>query len=212
MSLPALAAEVLARPAVSFGWPGAAGDACPFPAGSVVTIGVFDGFHRGHEALVRRAVGHAQRLGLPSVLVTFTPHPLRVLAPGAAPRQLMRLEDRVDHALSLGVDHVVVLPFTPAMAFQSASDFVTRGLVERLRARMLVVGDNFRCGRGGEGDVVGLAELGRPHGLHVDAVDLVEAAGLRCSSTEVRRCLARGDLAAARELLGRDDARVLVLR
>jgi len=208
MSVPALAPEYLDRSAVSYGWP-AAGS---FDHGSVVTMGVFDGFHRGHEALVRRAVGHAGRLGLPSVLVTFSPHPLVVLAPGAAPRQLMRLEDRVDHALSLGVDAVVVVPFTPALAFQSAGDFVTEGLVGRLSARLLVVGSNFRCGRGGDGDVARLAEIGRDHGLHVEGVDLVDASGHRCSSTEVRRALARGDLAGARQLLGRDDQRVLVLR
>jgi FAD synthase len=124
----------------------------------------------------------------------------------------MTLDDRVDHALSLGVDAVVVLPFTAAMAFQSAAEFVAHGLVGRLDARLLVVGDNFRCGRGGEGDVTRLAQLGAGHGMLVEAVDLVAAAGRRCSSTEVRRRLALGDLAGARALLGRDDDRVLVLR
>lgn len=207
MSTPVLAPDVLAHDHVFLGWPPAG----TFAAGSVVTIGVFDGFHRGHEALVRRTVGHARRLGLPAVLVTFSPHPLVVLARGAAPRQLMAIEDRVRHALSLGVDAVVVLPFTVSLALESAADFVADGLVDRLGIRLLVVGDNFRCGRGGEGDVARLAGLGRDHGFGVDAVDLVEAAGERCSSTEVRRRLARGDVAGARELLGRDDQRVLVL-
>lgn len=189
-----------------FGWPPAG----TFPAGSVATIGVFDGFHRGHEALVRRTVGHARRLGLPAVLVTFSPHPLAVLAPGAAPRQLMSVDDRVGHALSLGLDAVVVLPFTVSLSVQPVADFVANGLVSALGVRQLVVGDNFRCGRGGEGDITRLAELGRTHGFRVEAVDLVEAAGQCCSSTEVRRRLARGDVAGARELLGRDDQRVLV--
>jgi riboflavin kinase/FMN adenylyltransferase len=208
VSVPALAPEYLDRSAVSYGWPAAAS----FDRGSVVTIGVFDGFHRGHEALVNCAIGHSRRLALPSVLVTFSPHPLVVLAPGAAPRLLMPLEDRVDHALSLGIDAVVVLGFTPALAVQSAGDFVAAGLVGRLSARLLVVGSNFHCGRDGEGDVARLAELGRDHGLHVEGVDLVEASGHRCSSTEVRRAMARGDLARARDLLGRDDQRVLALR
>lgn len=208
MSTPALAPDVLADDHVFLGWPLAG----LFPFGSVVTMGVFDGFHRGHEALARRTVAQAQTLGLPAVLVTFTPHPLVVLAPGAAPRQLMAIEDRVRHALTLGIDTVVVLPFTASLAFQSAADFVADGLVGRLGVRQLVVGENFRCGRGGEGDVARLAELGTAHGFEVDAVDLVDAAGQRCSSTEVRRRLASGDVAGARELLGRDDRRVLVAR
>lgn len=183
-----------------------------FPGGSVVTIGVFDGFHRGHEALVQRTVGHAARLNLPAVLVTFSPHPLTVLSPGAAPRQLLSLPERAAHAHSLGIDVVVVLPFTAALAAQPVADFVSGGLVDRLDVRHLVVGNNFRCGREGEGDVVRLAELGAAHGYRVDAVDLVQAAGQRCSSTEVRRRLAVGDLAGARQLLGRDDQRVLVPR
>lgn len=208
MSTPALAADVLAHDHVFLGWP----PADTFRFGSVVTMGVFDGFHRGHEALVRRTVEHAQRLELPAVLVTFSPHPLVVIAPGAAPRQLMAIDDRVRHALSLGIETVVVLPFTASLAFQSAADFVADGLADRLAVRQLVVGSNFTCGRGGEGDVTHLAALGESHGFRVDAVDLVEAAGGRCSSTEVRRRLACGDVAGARELLGRDDQRVLVLR
>lgn len=208
MSTPALAADVLAHDQVFLGWPPAGF----FPFGSVVTMGVFDGFHRGHEALVRRTVAHARRLELPAILVTFSPHPLVVLAPGAAPRQLMTIDDRVRHALSLGIDFVVVVPFTATLAVQSAADFVAGGLVDRLGVRQLVVGDNFRCGRGGEGDIAHLAGLGESHGFRVDATDLVEAAGQRCSSSEVRRRLARGDVEGARELLGRDDQRVLALR
>ncbi|WP_182481070.1 hypothetical protein [Nocardioides immobilis] len=112
----------------------------------------------------------------------------------------------------LGIDAVVVLPFTADLAAQTAADFVASGLVDRLGAQLLVVGDHFRCGRGGEGDVSRLDEIGREHGMQVEALDLVEAAGARCSSTEVRRRLARGDLEGARELLGRDDDRVLALR
>lgn len=202
-----MSVPVLDRCHAFFGWP----SADTFSSGSVVTIGVFDGFHRGHEALACRTVGHARRLGLPAVLLTFSPHPLAVLAPGAAPRQLMTIDDRVGHALSLGIDTVVVLPFTVSLAVQSVADFVTDGLVGALGVRQLVLGENFRCGRGGEGDIARLAGLGRTHDFRVEAVDLVEAAGLRCSSTEVRRRLSRGDVAGARELLGRDDPRVLVL-
>jgi riboflavin kinase/FMN adenylyltransferase len=209
MTLSALpSAEERRSVPVPRGWPAAGA----LPRGSVVTMGVFDGFHRGHEALVARAVGHARRLNLPSVLVTFIPHPLTVLVPGASPRQLMRLEDRVEHARILGIDTVVVVPFTPALARETAAHFVADGLVGRLGMRLLVVGSDFRCGHRGEGDVARLAELGREHGFQVEPLDLVEAAGERCSSTEIRRCLARGDLASAEELLGRRDDRVLVAR
>lgn len=200
-----MSAQTMERTTVWHGWPPLG----TFAGGSVVTMGVVDGFHRGHEALVRRAVGHADRLGVPSVLVTFSPHPMQLLAPGAAPRQLMSLEERISHALSLGVTAVVVLPFTAGLAAQSAADFVTAGLAGRLGARLLVVGSDFRCGRGGEGDVVRLAEIGRPLGMAVEPYDEVHESGLRCSSTEVRRCLAHGDRDGARLLLGRDDDRVL---
>lgn len=208
MSTPLLSPETLADPRVHVGWPDRSG----FAAGSVVTLGVFDGFHRGHETLVSRTIGHAARLRVPAVLVTFSPHPLKVLAPGAVPRQLMGLDDRVRHALSLGLDAVVVLPFTAALAMQSAADFVGQGLVDALGARLVVVGANFRCGRGGEGDVERLAGLGRQHGFTLESLDLVQTAGGCCSSTEVRRLLADGDVDGARELLGRDDDRVLVVR
>jgi riboflavin kinase/FMN adenylyltransferase len=205
MTVTAPAVETTDSSRSFFGWPPEG----ILVGGSVVTIGVFDGFHRGHEALVRRTVEEARRLDLPAVLVTFSPHPVAILAPASAPRQLMSVDDRVAHALSLGIDTVVVLPFTIALSVQPVADFVADGLVATLGVRRLVVGDNFRCGRGGEGDIARLVRLGRRHGFRVEAVDLVEAAGEYCSSTEVRRRLARGDLAGAREMLGRDDHRVL---
>ncbi|MDR7255098.1 riboflavin kinase/FMN adenylyltransferase [Nocardioides sp. BE266] len=175
---------------------------------SVVTVGVFDGFHRGHVALVEAALAEGRRLGLPTVLVTFEPHPLVVLAPERAPRQLLSVDDRVEQALSLGLDGVVVLPFTRELAAQPAADFVEQGLVARLGVRSLVVGDNFHCGRGGEGDVAFLAAAGRRLGFDVSGVDLVCHGERTCSSTEVRRALAAGDLATARDLLGRSDPRI----
>lgn len=178
---------------------------------SVATVGVFDGFHRGHVALVEAARAEGRRLGVRTVLVTFEPHPLVVLAPERAPLQLLSVDDRVEQALALGVDGVVVLPFTRELAAQPAADFVELGLVGRLGVRSLVVGDNFHCGRGGEGDVAFLAEAGRRLGFAVSGVDLVRHGARACSSTEVRRALAAGDLVTARDLLGRSDPRIAAM-
>lgn len=180
------------------------------PHGSVVTMGVFDGFHRGHQALAKRAVQHGVRLRLPTLLVTFDPHPLSVTCPERAPRALLSVEDRIELALSQGVDGVVVLPFTRATAATSAEVFVSDGLVARLGVRKLVVGSNFRCGRGGAGDVDYLEAAGVWHGFDVEALDLVRVGERTCSSTEVRRLLAAGDVETAGQLLGRRDARLLV--
>ncbi|WP_067435104.1 hypothetical protein [Nocardioides jensenii] len=179
------------------------------PHGSVVTMGFFDGFHRGHQALARRAVDHGARMRLPTLLVTFDPHPMLVTCPERAPRVLLGVDERVELALDQGIDGVVVLPFTRATAAISAEDFVTEGLVGRLGLRSLVVGSNLRCGRGGHGDVDYLVEAGAWHGFRVDALDLVRVGERTCSSTEVRRLLADGDTDAAAQLLGRHDPRLL---
>lgn len=180
-----------------------------FPRGSVVTMGVFDGFHRGHQELLARAVARGREAGLPVVLVTFDPHPLAVLAPDRAPLQLMPVADRVSHALLHGADHVVVLPFTRELAALTAADFVADGLVGRLRCRSLRVGSNFRCGRGGAGDLAFLAREGGRRGFDVAGVGLVRHDAQICSSTAIRRALSRGETSLARDLLGRDDRRIL---
>lgn len=180
-----------------------------FASGSVVTMGVFDGFHRGHQELVGRARVRARVLGVPSVLVTFDPHPLVVTCPERAPRQLLGIEQRVDRALDLGIDQVLVLAFDKSMAAMPAEDFVREGLVARLGVHHVVVGENFRFGRCGAGDPDFLAEWGLWAGFTVDAVPLVQHEGEVCSSTAVRRLLAAGDRRAAGDLLGRSADRVL---
>lgn len=193
------------------GWPPPGTSTGAFTGGAVVTIGVFDGFHRGHERLLASAVAKGRAADLPVVLVTFHPHPLAVVAPERAPAQLMSVADRVEHAHSHGADHVVVLPFDRKLAAMSAEQFVHDGLVGRLGCRSLVVGSNFRCGRGGAGDVAFLAAAGRRFGFDVEGVDLVRHRSRTCSSTAIRKALAHGDVRSARELLGRDDHRVLAL-
>ncbi|MFB7917236.1 hypothetical protein [Streptomyces sp. NPDC056061] len=171
--------------------------------GCAVTMGVFDGFHRGHAALVRRVRERAARHGLPSVLLTFDPHPLAVTCPERAPRRLASLDERVRSAHGLGIDVVLVLPFTPVLAGMAAAEFADRVLGHTLGARAVVVGENFRFGRGGGGDTALLGHAGRRLGFTVDAVPLVSHDGRTCSSTLIRSRLAAGDLKGAEELLGR---------
>lgn len=173
--------------------------------GSAVTIGVFDGFHRGHVTLVEHTRNHAHRLGVPSVLVTFEPHPLSVTCPSRAPQPLLSVEERVHEAFGLGVDAVLALPFTQALAAISPAGFVDRVLVSALGARVVVVGENFRFGRHGSGDTAYLAGFDR---FELEVVPLVAHSDRICSSTAIRRYLAADDLASARSMLGRDDIRI----
>lgn len=171
--------------------------------GCAVTLGVFDGFHRGHAELVRRVRERAARHGLPSVLLTFDPHPRTLTCPQRAPAQLLPLDERVRLAHGLGIDAVLVLPFTPALASLTADAFADRVLGGTLRARAVVVGENFRFGSGGRGDPALLAEAGQRLGFTVDTVPLVAHEGRSCSSTLIRGRLAAGDLRGAEALLGR---------
>ena len=122
-------------------------------AGCVITIGVFDGFHRGHQALVRRARTRARRLGVPLVLMTFDPHPRSVTKPGSTPALLLSVAEPVAMAHALGVDVVLVLPFTHSIASIPADEFVGQALIASLKAKAVVIGANFRFGAGGRGDI-----------------------------------------------------------
>ena len=177
--------------------------------GSVVTMGVFDGFHRGHQALVARTRRRAAALGVPSVLLTFDPHPLLVTCPERAPRPLLSVHERVAAATALGIDAVVVLPFDEVTAATSAEAFVHDGLVAHLHPRHVVIGANFRFGHRGSGDPAFLTHAGSLGGFGVDVVPLLTTEGRTCSSTAVRSALAEGDVATARQLLGRSTSRVL---
>jgi riboflavin kinase/FMN adenylyltransferase len=176
------------------------------PAGwgrCVLTIGVFDGLHRGHQALIGRAVERGRELGLPVVVMTFDPHPAEVVRPGSHPGTLCSLRRRAELAASLGVDVFLVLPFTPAVAAIPAEEFVHDVLVDRLHVASIVVGENFRFGHGGAGTVELLTDLGRRFGFSAVGVPLVVDDGLMVSSTYVRSCIDAGDVVAAAEALGR---------
>lgn len=170
---------------------------------TVVTIGNFDGVHRGHRVVLDRARAVAAELGAPSVVaVTFHPHPMAVLRPEHAPTMLVSLEDRLDLLGTAGVDGVLVLPFDRETAAWSPEQFVDTVLVERLHAAGVVVGDNFRFGHKAAGDVDLLRALGAERDFMVEGLALDGGAQV-WSSTRVRQCLESGDVAGAAEALGR---------
>ena len=170
---------------------------------SVVTIGVFDGVHRGHQQLIARAVDRGRERGIPTVLVTFDPHPAEVVRPGSHPARLTTLRRRADLVEELGVDAFCVLPFTSQLARTPPAEFAHEVLVERLHAAAVVVGRNFRFGHRAEGDVPMLTTLGERFGFAVEGVDLITDAGVTFSSTYIRSCIEGGDVAAATAALGR---------
>jgi len=168
-----------------------------------VAVGNFDGVHRGHQALVASAAAAARAGKGTSVVLTFDPHPARVIAPDAAPSALMTLDQKARTLAALGVQVLAVLPFTSEVAARTAEEFAVRVLHGALGAQAVVVGDNFRFGRRRAGDVAMLRQLGREHGFGVVEVAPVVVDGERVSSSRIRDALVRGDAAQAAALLGR---------
>ena len=166
-----------------------------------VAIGVFDGLHRGHVAVVERLVAHASAGVLRSCVITFDPHPAQLLAPRQAPHLLATLAQRVEGLRSLGVDEVRVVHFDRARSQQSARDFVSELLVNELAAKVVVVGEDFHFGHDRAGSVALLEEMGQHNDFSVDAVALFGGA-TKWSSSAVRGALNAGDVDAANEVLG----------
>jgi riboflavin kinase/FMN adenylyltransferase len=171
-------------------------------AGSVVTLGNFDGVHRGHRAVLGVLAEQAGGLELPAVAVTFHPHPLAVLSPEAAPPELTSVPQRLALLEAAGVSAVLVVEFTRDFAAQTPAEFVDRVFVQALRARVVVVGEDTRFGVRNSGNVATLRELGLERGFQVIAVDDIGDGG-RWSSTRVRAMLAEGDVSASAGILGR---------
>lgn len=169
----------------------------------MVTVGVFDGVHRGHQQIISRAVTEANRLGVPAVVLTFDPHPSEVLRPGSHPAMLTSGLEKAALLDALGADVEIVQPFTAEFSQMAPDTFVYTVLVEHLHACAVVVGDNFRFGRRAAGDVATLIELGSRFGFAAEGVPLVRADATVYSSTYVRACVAAGDVAAAGQALGR---------
>jgi riboflavin kinase / FMN adenylyltransferase len=170
---------------------------------SVVTVGMFDGVHRGHRALLDRVAAEAAARGLPAGAVTFDRHPLEVLRPDAKPPLLTTLDRKVALLGAAGMDFVLVLAFTEELSQVSAEAFAEDYLLDGVGARAIVVGENFRFGHKAAGDPALLAELARPRGVEVVAVPLHADGGEPVSSTRVRAELARGHVRAAATSLGR---------
>lgn len=170
--------------------------------GRTVAIGVFDGVHRGHQDILNRAVADARRLGAACAAVTFHPHPEGVLRPRSAPRMLTTLDYKAELMAGLGVQEVVVVRFDEEFASLTPAAFCRQVLSERLGAREVFVGENFRFGKGAVGSVADLEEYGDSHGFRVVAVELAEVDGEVVSSTRIRRSLSRGRVAEAARLLG----------
>ena len=176
------------------------------PGGCVVTVGFFDGVHRGHQAVVRRAVALAREREVPAVVLTFDPHPSEVVRPGTHPPLLSTAAHRADLMEMLGVDAVLVLPFTVELSKLTPEEFVRQVLVERLHAVAVVVGQNFRFGHRAAGTVETLAELGEKYGFTALALSLAapeDGGEQRFSSTDVRKMVLAGEVEAAAQRLGR---------
>lgn len=169
----------------------------------VVTIGVFDGVHRGHADIIGRAVAQAQRRGVPSVLITFVPHPSEVVRPGSHPPALTTIVRRAELVEALGVDVFLALPFTLEFSRLSPDEFVHTALVDRLHASGVIVGENFRYGHKAAGDVSELQRLGARFGFTAEGVTLLRDGDTTLSATYVRSCVQAGDVRAAAAALGR---------
>ena len=176
------------------------------PAGwgeSVVTIGVFDGVHRGHQRIVARAAQIGSERDLPVVVITFDPHPDEVIRPGSHPPFLCSARRRGELLASLGAEAVCVLPFTLEFSRLDPDEFVRIVLVEQMHAAAVVVGEDFRFGHKAAGDVALLAKLGEKYDFTTEGMPLLVEDGATVSSTSIRLLLEAGDVAAGAKLLGR---------
>ncbi|MBT2514272.1 bifunctional riboflavin kinase/FAD synthetase [Arthrobacter sp. ISL-30] len=180
---------------------------------SVVTIGNFDGVHRGHQQVLSQVIRISRRNKAQSVAVTFDPHPAQLHRPEFAPELIMGLQDKLDALAETGLDAVLVLKYTHQLAGMTPEEFTQAILVDCLHAAHVVVGHDLRFGKGNSGDVVTMQELGEQLGFEVQVISEFGAEGFplhtddggdrRCSSTWVREALAEGDVATAAAVLGR---------
>ncbi|MGB9495819.1 MAG: bifunctional riboflavin kinase/FAD synthetase, partial [Azonexus sp.] len=175
----------------------------PVPGPTAIAIGNFDGVHRGHGALLERLRDVARESRLPPTILTFEPHPREFFSPASAPARLTTLREKLELLAAAGVEQAMICRFNAGFAALSADQFIERVLVGGLRARHLIIGDDFRFGKGRAGDFSLLQQAGVAHGFAVEAMGSVTVDGERVSSSGVRTALAVGDMEHAARLLGR---------
>lgn len=173
------------------------------PSATVLTIGNFDGVHEGHRALLARLRELGASAGLPPTVLTFEPHPREFFTPASAPTRLSTLREKLELIAEEGVEYAYVCRFNAHFATLTAQEFIERILVDTLRVRHLIIGDDFRFGARRVGDFELLREAGKGLGFQVEAMQTVEIDGRRASSSAVRQALAEGRLEQAAHLLGR---------
>jgi riboflavin kinase/FMN adenylyltransferase len=168
-----------------------------------ITIGNFDGVHRGHQQILHRVVTVARRERWKPAVLTFDPHPARLVAPSSAPRLLTTLEQRARIIFDQGISEILILPFTPEIAALGPEDFVRQILADKLKARAILVGENFHFGKRAEGDAAMLEELGGRYSFATEIIQPVVWRQRVISSTEIRRLIDAGEVSSACRMLGR---------
>ena len=174
----------------------------PLPA-SAVTIGNFDGVHRGHQLVISQLKQVAASASLPTVVIIFEPQPIEYFAPGKAPKRLSRFREKIAYLKAQQIDYLLCLHFDQKLAAQSAENFVQKILVDSLNTRHLVIGDDFHFGKNRQGNFQFLKDNSNRFGFMVDETETLMIDGERVSSTRIRESINRGDFEKAAELLGR---------
>jgi riboflavin kinase/FMN adenylyltransferase len=174
------------------------------PRGGIATIGNFDGVHLGHRRILERVVARAREAGRPSVALTFEPHPLSVLRPDHAPRRLQTLRQKEEALEAIGIENLLVIPFTRDFSLTEPEEFVRSVLMSRLAVSEVYLGSHFAFGRGKRGDIALLARMGPECGFVASSVEEVISDGEPISSTRIRSAISRGDVVRANAMLGRE--------
>jgi riboflavin kinase / FMN adenylyltransferase len=173
------------------------------PRGCVATIGNFDGLHIGHQAIIRGVVEQARRVERPSAVITFHPHPLSIVAPDRVPKQILTLSQKEEILRAMGVDALLVIPFTHDFSRWTADRFIQEFLVNALKVIEVRIGRDFAFGAGRQGNLARLEEAGKRFGFAVQGVDEVRIRGIRVSSSNVRDAIGKGAIRAVQMALGR---------
>ncbi len=168
-----------------------------------LTIGNFDGVHLGHQALFKKVVELANQKAGDKVALTFHPHPMKVLRPENPPKLICTLEQKIELIMAAGIEHLICLPFTREFAKTSATEFVEDILCGKIGVEDLVVGYDYACGRGREGNIEFLKNMGRKLGFNVHVISPVRIDGVIVSSTAIREFVKKGDMKMVRKMLGR---------